>query len=44
MQSERQIAAAQGQTADAMTPPDIRHDRKPRSFDLFEKDPVDPFG
>jgi hypothetical protein len=44
MQSERKLAAAQGQTADAMTPPDIRHDRKPRAFGLFEKDPADPLG
>jgi hypothetical protein len=44
MQSERKIAAAQDQPADAMTPPEIRHDRKPRAFGLFEKDPVDPFG
>jgi hypothetical protein len=44
MQNEMKLAAAQGQPADAMIPPDIRHDRKPRAFGLFEKDPVDPLG
>jgi hypothetical protein len=44
MQSERKLAAAQDQPADEMTPPEIRHDRKPRALGLFEKDPVDPLG
>jgi hypothetical protein len=44
MQNERKLAAAQDQPADAMIPPDIRHDRKPRAVGLFEKDPVDPLG
>jgi hypothetical protein len=44
MQSERKLAAAQDQPVDAMIPPDIRHDRQPRAFGLFEKDPADPLG
>jgi hypothetical protein len=44
MQSERKLAAAQDQPADAMITPDIRRGRKPRALGLFEKDPVDPFG
>jgi len=44
MQSEKKLAAARDQPFEAMIPPEIRHDRPPRSFDLFEKDPVVPFG
>jgi hypothetical protein len=44
MQSERKRAAAQNQPAEAMTPPEIRHDRQPRACDLFKKDPADPLG